>query len=177
MANELATSEDTHLGANDEGDQRNGNHDIDPHKPSQECKVGGYAGAEVWFDFLDAQLPGNEDGKEAGRLTFPVSPSLQKMSDARKDLFLERNGSRQVRILIGLPAQRECHGAHIARWTMRTVGIYWMSVPTGKWPINCVNINIFLHGFRLVLVAFRILQAFPPKKKKKGGYKITYCRH
>lgn len=44
-----------------------------------------------------------------------------------------------------------------------------MSVPTGKWPINCVNINIFLHGlgaFRLVLVAFRILQAFPPKKKK-----------
>jgi len=64
---------------------------------------------------FQANAGGNEDGKEAGRLTFPVSPSLQKMSDARKDLFLERNGSRQVRILIGLPAQRECHGAHIAQ--------------------------------------------------------------
>jgi len=30
----------------------------------------------VGFDFLDAQLPGDEDGEEAGGLPFPVSPSL-----------------------------------------------------------------------------------------------------
>jgi len=70
----------------DKGDQRNGNHDVDPHKPAQECKVGGHAGSKVGFDFLDAQLPGDEDGEEAGGLPFPVSPSLGR--EKKKDLCL-----------------------------------------------------------------------------------------
>jgi len=39
----------------------------------------------VGFDFLDAQLPGDEDGEEAGGLPFPVSPSLGR---EKKDLCL-----------------------------------------------------------------------------------------
>jgi len=96
----LATHKDTHLGSDDKGDQRNGNHDVDPHKPAQECKVGGHAGSKVGFDFLDAQLPGDEDGEEAGGLPFPVSPSLGR---EKKGFMSPRNCRLQVRILIGFP--------------------------------------------------------------------------
>lgn len=68
----------THLRANDEGHQRYGNHNVDPHEPTQECKIGCNAGAEVRFDFLDAQLPRYEHGEEAGRFAFPVAPALQE---------------------------------------------------------------------------------------------------
>lgn len=108
-------SEDTHLRADDKGHQRNGNHDVDPHEPAQEGEVGGHAGAEVGLDLLDAQLPGYEDGEEAGRLPLPVSPALgadgKSMSSRSSELCTRLSGELQaarlqVRSLIGFPARQ-----------------------------------------------------------------------
>lgn len=93
----------THLRANDKGHQRNGNHNVDPHEPAQECKVGSDAGAKVRFDFLDAQLPWYEHGEETDCFAFPVPPALQKEQKERgkRDMSYAQAG---VHILIAFLA-------------------------------------------------------------------------
>lgn len=90
-----------HLRSNNKGNKRYGNHNVDPHEPAQECKIGCDAGAEMRFDFLDAQLPGYEHCKKAGGFAFPMPPALRKSTKNLRECHRFEFGLLTSYFLIG----------------------------------------------------------------------------
>lgn len=67
---------ETHLGPDDERNQRYGNHGVHPHQPAQEGEMWCDAGAEMRLNLLDTQLPRDQHGEKTNGFAFPMQPTL-----------------------------------------------------------------------------------------------------